>query len=118
MFGSIGLPEIVVIVIVIMLLFGPEKLPDFAKTFGKTIRDFRKTLNEAKSTIENELEKASISKEINQLSQDMQTDIGVDSINDISKTLKSELNSINTTNNEINIEFNKTETEDVYRKQE
>ncbi len=118
MFGSIGIPEIIVIVIVIMLLFGPEKLPDFAKTFGKTIRDFRKTLNEAKSTIENELDKASISKEINQLRQDMQSDIGIDSLNETSQEIKAELNTIKNTNFESNNEFNTTETEDVYRKQE
>ena len=42
MFGSLGFPEIVLIFVVILLLFGPKKLPDVAKMLGKTIREFGK----------------------------------------------------------------------------
>jgi sec-independent protein translocase protein TatA len=72
MFGSIGIPEIILIFVVVLLLFGPNKLPDFAKNFGKAVREFRKTLNEAKSTIEQEIDKADISRDIKEVNQDIQ----------------------------------------------
>lgn len=46
MFGSIGMPEIVVIFIVILLIFGPAKLPDLGKSLGEAIRGLRKAMNE------------------------------------------------------------------------
>lgn len=48
MFGPIGFPELIIIFILILLLFGPKKLPEFAKFLGKTIREFRKTVDEPK----------------------------------------------------------------------
>lgn len=74
MFGSIGFPELLMIFIIALLLFGPNKLPDLAKTLGKTIREFRKTINEAKSTIDEEIKKAGISDVADDL-KDMKTDI-------------------------------------------
>lgn len=61
MFGSIGFPELIMIFIIALLLFGPNKLPDIAKTLGKTIHEFRKTVNEAKATIDEEIKKAGVS---------------------------------------------------------
>lgn len=55
MFGSIGIPELVLVFVVVLLLFGPDKLPHFARTLGKTIRDFRQVVDQAKSTIEKEI---------------------------------------------------------------
>lgn len=71
MIGSIGFPEIILIFIVVLLLFGPQKLPDFAKTMGKTLREFRRTVNEAKATIEEELEKADITEDIKEIEQEI-----------------------------------------------
>lgn len=71
MFGSIGFPEIIMIFLVVLLLFGPKKLPDFAKTFGKTIREFRKTINEAKATIEEEIEKVDVSEDIKEIDKEI-----------------------------------------------
>lgn len=76
MIGSIGFPEVIMIFLVVMLLFGPKKLPGFAKTFGKALKEFRKTINDAKSTIEEEIEKADIGeelKEIKGIKQDIQS---------------------------------------------
>ncbi len=78
MFGSIGFPEIIMIFVVVLLLFGPKKLPDFAKMLGKAIRDFRETVNEARSTIEEEIEKADITKDLKEIDNDIRdmADIG------------------------------------------
>lgn len=40
--GRIGLPEVIIVVCVIILLFGAKKLPEIAKSLGKAIREFRK----------------------------------------------------------------------------
>ena len=46
MFG-IGMPELVVILIIALLVFGAEKLPGLGKAMGKTISEFKKGLKEA-----------------------------------------------------------------------
>jgi sec-independent protein translocase protein TatA len=46
MFG-IGMPELIVIFVVALLVFGPSKLPDFGKSLGEAIRGFRKSISEA-----------------------------------------------------------------------
>ncbi len=44
--GEIGLPEILVILAIVLLFFGPSKLPDLAKGLGKGIRGFKEALKE------------------------------------------------------------------------
>ena len=46
MFGSIGMPELIVIFVVALLVFGPTKLPDLGKSLGEAIRGFKKALND------------------------------------------------------------------------
>jgi sec-independent protein translocase protein TatA len=53
MFGTIGMPELVIISVIALILFGPAKLPDFGKSLGEAIRGFRKAINDAdKSSLE------------------------------------------------------------------
>lgn len=56
MIGSLGFPEIIMIFVVVMLLFGPKKLPEFAKMLGKIIREVRSTVDHAKNTISEEID--------------------------------------------------------------
>ena len=51
---SIGISELILIGIVALIIFGPRKLPQMAKTFGKTMADFKRTTNEFKETWERE----------------------------------------------------------------
>jgi len=53
MFG-LGMGEIIVILIVALLVLGPDKLPEAAKTIGRTIRDLRKHTDSLRDTIEND----------------------------------------------------------------
>lgn len=46
MFGSIGMPELIVIFVIALVVFGPNKLPDLGKSLGEAIRGFKKALNE------------------------------------------------------------------------
>ena len=44
--GSLGWPELIIIVAVIVLLFGARKLPDLARSMGASAKEFRKGLEE------------------------------------------------------------------------
>ena len=46
MFGSIGMPELIVIFVIALLVFGPTKLPDLGKSLGEAIRGFKKAISE------------------------------------------------------------------------
>ncbi|MDH4036774.1 MAG: twin-arginine translocase TatA/TatE family subunit [Candidatus Krumholzibacteria bacterium] len=50
--GPIGWNELVIILVIVLLIFGPRRLPDFAEALGKSIRKFKQATNEARSSIE------------------------------------------------------------------
>jgi sec-independent protein translocase protein TatA len=55
MFGSIGVPELIMIFVVALLLFGPRKLPDIGRSLGKALGEFRRASNDLKRTLEDEV---------------------------------------------------------------
>ena len=55
MFGSLGLPELLLIFAVALIVFGPKKLPEIGKTLGKALGEFKKATDDLKSTIEREV---------------------------------------------------------------
>lgn len=50
--GSIGMPELIVILLVILLLFGSKRLPELARGLGKGIREFKKATSELKDELD------------------------------------------------------------------
>jgi sec-independent protein translocase protein TatA len=55
MFGSIGMPELIIIFVIALIIFGPRKLPELGRSLGKSIAEFKKASNELKSTLEEEI---------------------------------------------------------------
>jgi len=55
MFGSIGLPELIMIFVVALLLFGPRKLPEIGRSIGKAMGEFRRASNDLKRSLEEEV---------------------------------------------------------------
>ena len=56
--GPIGIPELIVIFIVALVVFGPKKLPELGKSLGHGLREFNKAKNELKATWDEQLREA------------------------------------------------------------
>lgn len=50
--GPIGLPELLIILVVVLLIFGPRRLPEMAKGIGQSVREFRKGLRDMKKDLD------------------------------------------------------------------
>ena len=55
MFGPLGMPELIMIFIVGLLLFGPRKMPQIGRSIGRALGEFRRASNEFKRTVEDEV---------------------------------------------------------------
>ncbi len=55
MFGSIGMPELIIIFLVALIIFGPRKLPELGKSLGRSLTEFKRASNELRSTLEDEI---------------------------------------------------------------
>jgi sec-independent protein translocase protein TatB len=62
---NIGLPEMVIILAIALIVFGPHKLPELAKAFGKAMREFKKATEEVKESF------AAETKELNELKSNL-----------------------------------------------
>ena len=55
MFGPLGVPELLLIFAVILIVFGPRKIPEIGRLLGKAMGEFRKATDDLKNTIEREV---------------------------------------------------------------
>lgn len=52
MFGQIGLPEMLIIMVIALLIFGPKKLPSLGKSLGEGLTSFKKALSHGEKEAE------------------------------------------------------------------
>lgn len=55
MFGPLGVPELIFILVLALLVFGPKRLPEIGRTIGRGMSEFRKASNDLKRSINTEL---------------------------------------------------------------
>jgi sec-independent protein translocase protein TatA len=55
MFGSLGMPELIVIFVIALIVFGPRKLPELGRSLGRGIAEFKKATSELQSSLEQEI---------------------------------------------------------------
>ena len=55
MFGSIGMPELIIIFVIALIIFGPRKLPELGRSLGKRLAEFKKASSELQRTLEEEI---------------------------------------------------------------
>ena len=57
--GPIGWPELIILLVVVLIVFGPGKLPDIGNAVGRGVREFRKASNDLEESIRGETKKPS-----------------------------------------------------------
>lgn len=68
MFGSIGGTELLVIMVIALLIFGPRKLPELGRSIGKGLSEFKRASNDLKRSLEEEIDLEERGKGGNQIS--------------------------------------------------
>jgi len=75
MFGNIGFPELLIILAIALLIFGPKRLPEISKSIGRAVREFRRTSDEIKGKIEQEIQASEFKEIKDDLRKDLSRDI-------------------------------------------
>ena len=79
MFG-IGMPEMILILAVALIVLGPKKLPDLAKSLGRALREFKKATSELKESIDVDNELTDVKKTFDEMNNDIReaVDVNID----------------------------------------
>jgi len=70
MFG-IGMPEMILILAIALIVIGPKKLPDLAKSLGRAMREFKKATSEFKETMQIDNELSEVKKAFDDINEDV-----------------------------------------------
>jgi TatA/E family protein of Tat protein translocase len=55
MLGSIGMPELMIILVIALIIFGPRKLPELGRSLGRSLKEFKRASNELQHTLDEEI---------------------------------------------------------------
>jgi sec-independent protein translocase protein TatA len=55
MFGSLGMPELIVIFVIALIVFGPRKLPELGRSLGRGIAEFKRATTDLQTSLEDNL---------------------------------------------------------------
>ncbi len=55
MFGPIGVPELIIILTIALIVFGPRKLPELGRSLGRSLNEFKRASNELRHTLDEEI---------------------------------------------------------------
>ena len=55
MLGSIGMPELMIILVIALIIFGPRKLPELGRSLGRSLKEFKRASNELQNTLDEEI---------------------------------------------------------------
>ena len=53
--GPIGVPELIILLVVALIVFGPRKLPDLGRSLGKSLAEFKRASNDLRNTLDEEI---------------------------------------------------------------
>ena len=53
--GPIGIPEMLIILVVALIFFGPRKLPELGRSLGRSINEFKRASNDLRNTLDDEI---------------------------------------------------------------
>jgi TatA/E family protein of Tat protein translocase len=76
MFG-IGMPELLLLLAIALIIIGPKKLPDLAKSLGRAMREFKKATNEFKETIQIDEDLSDVKKAFDGLGDDIKDSVSL-----------------------------------------
>ena len=69
-FGSLGISELLVIFVIVLVFFGPKRMPEVARSMGSAMREFRRSLNQ----IQRELEEADPTRDLRKEARDLKNE--------------------------------------------
>jgi len=74
MFGSIGMPELIIILVIALIIFGPRKLPELGKSLGRSLNEFKKASTDLQNTLEQEIKIEEQKEAVTKAKQEEKTD--------------------------------------------